>query len=861
MSIDVIKMGRWLGIGEQISRAKTEALNLATRWDVPQGQRKPGQDKADKEIYIEAKKGVWRVLAHDLRDIRGRFYRTTPDPVTGQQGRVAGHMLQEDLVLGAFSVSIPLLFGLLSIFGVLNILVGGSALVLPLSLIMLMLTVLIVSATEKVTWGVIAVFLAAGLPWLGTLMSGSGNPLGMFGGGATLPLVLGGSCIAAGVLYGGLKGARMVVGAFFGVVLVIFAASHTPALIRPLVLSLPGALLPAFWAISEEMRRAKRLALQGRLSFEASSLPLSHIEGRLEQSRRASLDESPLITYGTALGNLSGRGDAWSPDAGLPMVQSTHDIATHLLVLGSTGRGKTSAIIRPVVVAWINSKQGGILIMDGKASLALEFAGLRNYLLIDPSIPGCIVGLYEGMTPSDVSRTLSQIFMTDDSQSKDRMWNDLAYDMSRHSAVVLRALVDMQDLEETPADKRQWKWSLHNHLHVAVMGLAGADAIADEPAVFEDIAQAENAQRYARSGKQTLQTFLDYLKANHPKADVGLLAEARHYFLSQLPAQPATVRGSIFTTFSSWLTIVLGDEALLTWGQAETGVRVEDCLHGRPVGINLPETRYGRSGAVATAFLKNRVFNEVRRRADGDWRKSDPTAKPVLCVMDECQVLLTEAEMEITSMSRQLGAYFVCCTQTIESIRQTSQNQNKIEAFLDSFQSFIVLSSSHATIEWVSQRIGTTWQRGSSDGSMGIDFGKGAILSLESPLFEQSHPLRRWMQKLLRQGAGGFNDMAKMPQNNNEDLAFNLCVTSAWEEKSLLYRADFSTLTHQQGIALVQLTRAGSPRRDFIRLDRVMNEMPEELMDPDFLARRSLQKADEIAEQERRTKEEEPVAA
>jgi hypothetical protein len=354
MSLDVIKMGRWLGIGEQISRAKTEALNLATRWDVPQGQRKPGQDKADKEIYIEAKKGVWRVLAHDLRDIKGRFYRTKPDPVTGQQGRVAGHMLQEDLVLGAFSVSIPVLFGLLSILGVLNILFGGSLLVVPVSLAMFALAALIISATEKLNWGVMAIFLAGVLPWLGQIMS-SGNPMQMFGGGVQMPLVIGGSFVGAGVLYGGLKGARVVVGAVFGIALVIVSASHTPLLIRPLVLSLPGALLPAVWALSEDMRRAKRLAAQGKHSFEASSLPLAHIEGRFEQSRRASLDDSPLITYGTAMGNLSGRGDAWSADAGLPMVQSTHDIATHLLVLGSTGRGKTSSIIRS---SWLGSNQG-----------------------------------------------------------------------------------------------------------------------------------------------------------------------------------------------------------------------------------------------------------------------------------------------------------------------------------------------------------------------------------------------------------------------------------------------------------------------------------------------------------------------
>ncbi|KRE90838.1 hypothetical protein ASG87_01495 [Frateuria sp. Soil773] len=838
MSLDVIKMGCWLGISEQIARAKTEALNLATRWDVPQGQRKPDQDPADKELYIEAKKGVWAVLAHDMRDIKGRFYRTKPDPITGQQGRVAGHMLQEDLVLGAFPASIPLLFGLLSLLGVLNVLVAHTWVTLPISAAILALGVLIATATEKFTWGCVAVFLAGVLPALGYTMAAV-RVMQMINSGGRIPLIIGGVVVALAVLYGGLRGARIMVGSLVGLMVVLLIAAHVPAILKPVVLALPGALLPAFWAISEDLRRAKRLAVQGRHSFEFSSLPLKHIEGRAAQAKRASLDASPLIVYGTAQGEFTGRGDAWAPDAGLPMQQSVNDIATHLLVLGSTGRGKTSSIIRPVVVAWIKSKVGGTLIMDGKGSLALEFAGLKNYLLVDPSIPGCIVGLYEGMTPSDVSRTLSQIFISDSTKGDSRMWADLGYDMCRHSAVVLRALVDMQEAEETPAERCQWHWTLHNHLHVAVMGLAGADALADEPSKFEDQAAAADADKFARKdSKQTLQVFLDYLKANHPKGEEGLLAEARHYFLSQLPAQPANVRGSIFTTFSSWLTVVLGSEELLGWAQAEHGVKVEDCLHGRHVGINLPETRFGRSGSVATAFLKNRVFNEVRRRADGDWRKADPTAKPLLCVIDECQILLSDAEMEISSISRQLGCYFVCCSQTIESIRQTSTNTNKTEAFLDSFQSFIVLKTSFQTIEWVSQRIGTTWQFGSTDGSIGIDFAAGAIKCLESPLFEQAHPLRRWMQTLLRRGAGGFRDVGGIPLDRTieHDLGFNPCIIGgSWEEKPLLYRADFATLTSMQGVALVQVMRAGSPRRDFIYLDKVMDEMPAELMDPDYV--------------------------
>jgi hypothetical protein len=856
--LDAIKMGRWLGINEQISRAKEEAKSLVTRWDVPQGQRKPGQDKDDKEIYIEAKKGVWAVLAHDMRDIKGRFYRTTPDPITGRQGRVAGRMLVEDLVKGSWSPSIPLLFGLLSILGVLAFELSSTWLLLPLILAMVPVATLISTSTERFTWAAAAVTLCVILPLgMGSLMNSGAAialPTLQHSGGKNdylMPvLIAGGILLGVVSLFAGLRAARVFIGSVVGLSVVVLGTSLVPEFFRPMFLALPGSLLPAAWPMYEELRRAKRLALQGKMSFEASSLPLSHVAGRLEQSRRASLDDSPIMVFGHATGLLSAKWDGWAPDEGLPVQFSCRDIATHLLVLGSTGRGKTSSIIRPIVVAWIKSKVGGCLIMDGKGSLAMEFAGLKNYLLIDPAKN--VVGLYEGMTAADVARTLREVNVSDNSQGDSRMWNDLAFDMCRHSAVVLEALVQQLDAEKAPRADRSWFWTLHNHQRVAVMGLAGADAIADAPT--KDELEAEKA---VKTQQQTLKVFLDVLKANHPKGNTGLLAEARHYFLSELPAMPTNVRGSIFTTFSSWLSPITGHELLLVWAQSETGVSPNDCLHGCNVGINLPETKYGRAGAIATAFLKNRVFNEVRQRADGDWRLVDPTAKPALFVMDECQILLSEAEMELSSISRQLGAFFVCCSQTIESIRQTSKNLNKTEAFLDSFQSFIVLKSSPETIDWVSKRLGTTWQPGFSDKGRGIDFVGGASKALGSPLFDPTHPLKRWMKMMVRRGAGGFNDISNLDQGISyaKDLAFELNISAGgWEEKPLLSLADFSTLTHKQGVALVQLMRAGSPRRDFIDLDQVMDHMPVELMDPDYIQPKvQAVKADEV--------EEEPVLA
>lgn len=782
-------LARLLPIQGLQDQALAEAISLSTRWDVPRGNEVP----------------------EDLADINGRYFRTSPD-ANGRQTRISGRMLVDDLHTGSASAAIPIIFGLMAVAGILAVMLGKPWAFIPL-VPLLFLVGTSTNGKGGLIWAIASVVLAVGLPALGQVGLGS---ISLLKSGGATPLICVAALIGGALLFGGLRGARMLLQSIAALAAVIGIAALTPVALRPFVLALPACLLPVLWSETQVFARGRLLEAQGRkATFEDTERPVKHVEGRKQQAERAAKDTSPLITWGTAMGEMTARWDGFAPDAGLPVRSSVNDLATHLLVLGSTGRGKTSAVLNPLMAAYIAAGVGGSLTMDGKGSLAVLYRRVKNYLLIDPR--RCVVGLYEGMSPAEVANCWKELNTPKDDHNP--FFTTSAGTACRHTAEVLRALVD---ITADGPEEEKWHWTVHHHFRLAQLGLAaGADA------------------------KTSMHQFLDNVWLKHPKGQVGLLADARQYFLVELEGLDEKPLSSIAATVSSWFSPILSHKDLLVWGQAETGVRVEECLHGRHVGINLPTTVFGHAGTVATRFLKNRVFNEGKRRAEapeGDWRAMDPTAKPCLLLMDECQLIFGEPDMDLIPIGRSLGLWFVCCTQTIESMRTIARDQHKIGAALDSFQSVIALRSSPETTQWLVSRFGMTWMPQFVTGGVGIDFVGSVAQASDAPLYDPTNPQARVMRWLRRLGAGSFRPIAFATDGGREGmggsadhLRFSMITTAGkgWAEEPLLSKATFEAITAQQGTALCSLTRGGSPRRDFIRLDRHMDRLPEDLCDPD----------------------------
>lgn len=275
---------RWPSIKAIQIQARKEADSIAVRWDVPQGERYPGQPKEDPELYIEIEPGVWAIWPHDLRDTKPRLRLTAPDPETGEQGRVSGRMLPDDLLFGMPSSAIPILLALVPMAGLFLLLAsnfGPWGYGVGLTVLGVVLAI-VANATTGRWWFAAAV--AGCLPLLkGMDAMADVKDQGAMGIGVTLAIVVG-----LALLFGSKRDARVAVGGMLGLALTLFAAFHLPDFLQPFALSLPACALPWGWAYWLDRTRGVELSVYGSAcNYESSSKGLGHVNVRKSQTLRA----------------------------------------------------------------------------------------------------------------------------------------------------------------------------------------------------------------------------------------------------------------------------------------------------------------------------------------------------------------------------------------------------------------------------------------------------------------------------------------------------------------------------------------------------------------------------------------------
>ncbi len=292
--LDFLKLGRWLDHGQMGERAVQTAQSVATRWDVIQGERKPGQPDDDDTPYIKIGE-EWFPIPPDLRDTRPRLYRTAPDPVTGRQGRVAGRILPDDLVSGSPSSAVPILFAAVPFVGFL--IYCASALdsigvIAPVLGVLGLLLAFISNATQSVGKGWVLLSALAALLPLKTLTD---HALSMTGDWDSVGFaVKAGVIVGLALLFGGLRNARTAVGGLLLLAIVLLLSSVAPDALKPAVLLIPACALPWAWAFFLRRARGIELAVYGTTcNWEDSANGLGHVDARRAQTLRAAKEYRP----------------------------------------------------------------------------------------------------------------------------------------------------------------------------------------------------------------------------------------------------------------------------------------------------------------------------------------------------------------------------------------------------------------------------------------------------------------------------------------------------------------------------------------------------------------------------------------
>lgn len=519
-------------------------------------------------------------------------------------------------------------------------------------------------------------------------------------------------------------------------------------------------------------------------------------QARLDQLVNAADDKSTFLELGKSTGTFFSKGDLFAPsEPDMAFGMSANDLSTHLLVLGDTGTGKTSGVLRPLLKGWSGSKEGGIVVLDGKGSLPAEIADLPSFRLISPDNDS--FNPIENLSPDEIADTFLEMF----GEGDDDIWPKAATKKIRAAAIIMQSInalypkrmaFNIQSLYQIAADPTGW---------------------------------------------------IDAAKLIHPDEVDGLPAYARrafHYLFTEFEAMPQDTAGSINMNVSTWISSITDNELLNEWANTESGAQIEDALKGSRLGLLLPEAKFGETGTLISNFAKKRFFRAIKQRADVNWKKEG--GHSVLLLADEAQALITEDDQRVLPIARSLGLSVVYATQNIDGIIDKISGNGAstaaAEQLLGSLRSVISLSvSTKATKEFVSSRMGYSYRAhyeridaphthvGANlrlSSAVGGGFGKGTELWRASRVSETITRAR----ELTGAGAatarvveslGRMSGVSTLARKLGKQVSMNV----NFDIRPIVSADEISPLTSAPNFALACVQRGRVERRDVIKLDPV----------------------------------------
>lgn len=862
--MSMLKFAAWLPIQARLEQAKAFARSVASRHDVPVKVQAYDEDgNPEVEVKVDSKTGETKTTpvmvraARDLRDVKGRWWGT-------KDGKsIASVLLIDEPLQGSQSAIVPALMALVAVLTVM----ATSALTFS--------TVAGASSNDFLMKAAKGVALLAGagvfvlFSALWTAIGAKGNRMVLAGAvlvpafGMLLDRASGMTVAGSQLLMGGLSGSLIKVaipvavlafvaflfigrrdatkqfflGTFKAMVFFVITATISRILLpnwaQPLYWAFLSCAVPLWWNHKQELMRALALMYQGgRWLGDIKNLGNTSAEKRQRQAEQAEKDKSGFIPLGEARGVLTEYGDGFSPDAGLVLGLTCHELRTHFHGFGKTGGGKTFNLFAPIIQWWARHGHGGVLVLDGKGAAGDDLLGkfIAKYGLGHRALlikPGIRLGLMEGLTPNDF---IDAIFDIGGARSEEQSQSDSekffitqARTFGLQISRILWAVVELQ------------RGAPNRTFYLTIDGV-------DRMKVA--------LKRTGPAGQQVLQVVKD-LPAY--KTDTQI-QDAVRYIEHDFWTQPDDQAGGIISTFDNTIKDLLAHPELRAWASMETGVDITIPTTGGFVAVSLPEVKYGQAGKLVQSLIKQRLFVKIRRRGDYDWRAEGET--PVLFAVDESQEMISKADRDFLPQARGLGGYAAYFTQSYDAY-ESRMGDAATRAFLDNFRSLAAFESSPKTYEFIGDGMGKgkfiTWMSPTSV----ISYMGTAQIVASSPLHDDTREDAKFMRKFRRRGAGrvvvplgrpgampvsmtgmpstevrmlgrSHHDPADIDSDAARDFIFHAVVSGEVKDRPLLMLEDCAKHLNSEQDALLSVRRGGTQRHDFVRFETLTPEQIKE---------------------------------
>lgn len=383
----------------------------------------------------------------------------------------------------------------------------------------------------------------------------------------------------------------------------------------------------------------------------------------------------PTFVLGTTTGTLRLRGVDTAPVADKPLVVSSQDLTTGILVFGGTGEGKSSGFARPLSAQLLASTdlRYGLWALDAKAVLWKDIG--RMAVQAGRTQDLRVLGAGEGMIGLDLLATLEPvqvalIFRGLAAQmgggKGDSFWADSAADL------VLNVLTVLQAWEQTPAGDAYWRetdtrpyslWGLYSALASESFLFA---AIRDLGEVMSDRESYEQVGQHIDA--ESLFSALDYLTdawANMAAATKsGVLANSRQ------------ILGPLSAVDGLRERFACGSAHPTSAQQRETLDIREAIDNGRVVLVAVSAVEAGSVARLIIMLLKAGLFATARLR-EIEIGSKEAQARPVVVLQDEVQEIVSAdatsglSDSSFANVARSTGISLVMMTQGLSALFQS----------------------------------------------------------------------------------------------------------------------------------------------------------------------------------------------
>ena len=429
-----------------------------------------------------------------------------------------------------------------------------------------------------------------------------------------------------------------------------------------------------------------------------------------------------------------------------------------------------------------NFKRNGMLVLDGKAQLALDCATILDKVIHPKTVKNFNVLL--GIAPEVLARTLQIVNTKGKPSGNSEYFNGQARNLIFYGAVFHRALVEQ-------------KLAKHN--------------LSSLTQILMEMVQAIDPVK----GTHPIIERMKYHQDFHMEGTLVNDAIKKFMALQELAQE---TKSSIFSTAESWIIPLMQSEALRPWADCESSdVDIADVLKGAKFGFCLPEAEFGIAGIAITTLIKARLYQLVQARGDKRPDQDNSERATVFLIVDEVQRILDDTDLAILPQARSLDLVCVFATQNVDSFYEKFGHDGG-RVILDSFRSFLCFKSSPATYEWVRERIGKARLFIGQATTPRVDFSLTAKLDMSNPIFDPKNSQSGWMKWK------SFSLFKTLFTREEKVGVHQFATLNLSDQPEYIVRDQDLQSLNEPFVAIACVERGNVPRRDLVRTSPLDNQ-------------------------------------